>query len=107
MMGGLAGYLFVYILGGLSFLPLLLAIAFLHAWFTFPIHNDTAYLGDGASSIIQSGDDVGAIKRAQKTLGEKFVPSNNEADVAAGYFAVSREYTPGMEIHNIITRDTR
>lgn len=45
---------------------------------------------------MQPGDDIDAIKRAQKTLGEKFQPRNNhEADVAAGYFAVCREYIPG------------
>lgn len=95
-MGGLAGFLFIYFLGGLTFLPLLVLLVFVHAYLTFPIHKDTAFQEDEADSIIRDGDDVDAIKRAQKTLGEKFqLRSSHEADVAAGYFAVCREYVPG------------
>jgi hypothetical protein len=96
MMGGLVGFLFIYILGGLTFIPLLVIAIFLHAYLTFPVHEDTAYREKEADSIVRPGDDFDAIKRAQKTLGEKFQPRNNhEADVAAGYFAVCREYVPG------------
>lgn len=95
-MGGLVGFLFIYILGGLTFLPLLAFCIFVHAYLTFPVHEDTAYREHEADSIVQQGDDTDAIRRAQKTLGEKFQPqSNHEADVAAGYFAVCREYVPG------------
>jgi hypothetical protein len=95
-MGGLLGFLFIYILGGISFFPLLISAVLLHAYLTFPIHDDTAYRDDDAESIVRPGDDVDAIERAQKTLGEKFQPRNgHEADVAAGYFSVSRDYTPG------------
>ena len=37
-----------------------------------------------------------AIERAKLALGDKFKTRNpHEADVAAGYFAVCREYVPG------------
>lgn len=94
-MGSLAGFLFVYTLGGLTFIPLLLCGLFIHAYLTFPVHSepDTAYR---EPDIIREGDDEDAIKDVQKSLDVKFQPrSSREADVAAGYFAVCREYTPG------------
>ncbi|PMD46416.1 hypothetical protein L207DRAFT_417212 [Hyaloscypha variabilis F] len=94
-MGGLLTFLFVYFLGGLTLLPLIVIAILAHAYLTFPVREDTVYQEDEADSIVQPGDDVDAIKRAQKTLGEKFQPrSGHEADVAAAYFSVSREYTP-------------
>jgi hypothetical protein len=95
MMGRLLTFLFVYILGGLTFLPLIVIAVLAHAYLTFPIRDDATYRDDEIDSIVQPGDNVDAIKRAQKTLGEKFQPrSGHEADVAAAYFSVSREYTP-------------
>src|SRR6187402_2469815 len=95
-MGGLLSFLFIYVLGGLTLIPLVIIVILLHAFLTFPIHDDTAYRENDTESIVRPGDDIDAIKRAQKTLGEKFQPrDSNEADVAAGYFAVSRTYVPG------------
>ena len=95
-MGGLTGLLAVYILGGITFLPLVIVLILLHGYFTFPTHESTAHGNDETSTIIQAGDDTDAISRAQKSLGEKFqLRNNHEAEVAAGYFAVTREYTPG------------
>lgn len=95
-MGGLVAFIITYILGGLTLIPLLLIGVFLHAYLTLPIRDDTAYRDRDIDSIIRPGDDVEAIERAQKTLGEKFQARNDhEGDVAAGYFAVCREYVPG------------
>ncbi|KAF8849691.1 hypothetical protein BDZ45DRAFT_680327 [Acephala macrosclerotiorum] len=95
-MGGLLGFLFIYVLGGLTFIPLLIAAVLMHAYLTFPIHDDTAYRDHKVESIIQPGDDVDAIKRVQQTLGEKYQPRDgHESEVFAGWFAVSREYTAG------------
>ncbi|TVY19542.1 putative PH domain-containing protein [Lachnellula arida] len=96
-MGGLLGFLFVYTLGGITFIPLLICAVLLHAYLTFPIHEeDTAYREPDNESIVRPEDDIDAIKDAQKTLGEKFQSRReHEGDVAAGYFAVCREYTPG------------
>ena len=90
------GFLLAYILGGLTFVPLLVIAVFLHAYLTFPIYTDKASGESEANSVVRPGDDVDAINWAQKTLGEKFQPRNNhESEVAAGYFAVCREYVPG------------
>lgn len=88
MFQGLVCFLF-----GFLTWPFLIIAVLIHAYATFPIHRDTAYRG---SDIVQPGDDSNLIKKAQKTLGEKFkARSSHEADVAAGYFAIYREYSPG------------
>ena len=93
-MPGLAGFLFIYILGGITFLPLLILSILVHAYLTFPTtSNETASRED---DVVRPGDDVDAIKRAQKGLGDKIkVKERDGGDVAAGYFAVCREYIPG------------
>jgi hypothetical protein len=97
MMGGLVGFLFVYIIGGITFIPLLILVVFIDAYFRFPLSpQDTAFRESPNSTIQRPGDDIDAIKNAQKTLGDKFQPRDeHDSDVAAGYFAVCREYIPG------------
>ncbi|KAE8440563.1 hypothetical protein EG329_007236 [Mollisiaceae sp. DMI_Dod_QoI] len=93
-MGGLLSFLFVYVLGGLTFIPLLIVAALVHAYLTFPTYDDTAYRDHKSESIVHPGDDVDAIKRARQTLGEKYQSRDgHESEVFAGWFAVSREYT--------------
>lgn len=95
-MGSLAGFLLVYILGGLTFVPLLISAVLLHAYLTFPIREDIAEPNSDQDSIVQPGDDYNAIKSAQKRLDTKSWPRlNTDADVSAGYFTVCREYVPG------------
>ncbi|RDL31512.1 Uncharacterized protein BP5553_09721 [Venustampulla echinocandica] len=95
-MRSLASFLFIYILGGLTFVPLLILAVLLHAYLTFPIHEDTPEPNSDQDSIVQPGDDTDAIKSAQKRLETKSWPRHNiEADVSAGYFTVCREYVPG------------
>ncbi len=92
-MAGLLGFLFVYFLGGVTLIPLLIAGFLAHAYFTFPIYHDPANQDQETESIVQPGDDIDAIKRAQSTLGEKFQPrGNGEGDTYSGYFYCSREY---------------
>ncbi|KAI9641068.1 hypothetical protein NHQ30_010496 [Ciborinia camelliae] len=94
-MGGLLWFLFIYCLGGLTFLPIVIVALLFHAFYTFPVRDDTDSRKH-FESILRPGDDVDAIKSAQKSLGEKFqLHNNHEADVAAGYFAICREYSPG------------
>ena len=91
------GLVLVYILGGFTFLPLLLLLLLVHAYFTFPIQSplrrdqgkDTRVIedADDDSRNIKAGNDVAG-------LGEKFHRAH-ESDVASGYFAVCREYVPG------------
>lgn len=89
----LTSFLAIYLLGGITFLPLLLLAVLSHAYVTFPTISDSS----DRVNIVQPGDDRDAIKSAQKNLGEKFQlrKGSYEADVAAGYFAVCREYVPG------------
>lgn len=92
-MGSFA-FILIYIFGGLTFLPILLCIVLLHAYLTFPHHPDsTPSTTDG---IRDPNDDGQNIKSATAiaNLAEKF-QRGHEPDVAAGYFAVCREYVPG------------
>ena len=94
-MGSFVGFLFVYILGGITFVPLILSLLFLHAYLTFPsspksTESDEANVG----SIEHPNDDQFSLKTGTDALAEKFQRAH-ESDVAAGYFAVCREYVPG------------
>lgn len=95
---GILSLVLIYIFGGLTFFPLLAALFFLHAYFTFPVRDPSTSTDTSQSSdsLLRPGDDVNAIERARQTLGEKFrIRNTHDADVAAGYFAVCREYVPG------------
>ncbi|KIW14234.1 hypothetical protein PV08_07016 [Exophiala spinifera] len=94
-MGALQWFLFVYILGGLTFIPLLLGLVLLHAYLTLPPPNaeDDSSKQDGAR-LIHPEDDKIAFKSGTDDLVEKF-HRQHDSDVAAGYFAVCREYVPG------------
>ncbi|KAF6840656.1 PH domain-containing protein [Colletotrichum plurivorum] len=101
-MGGWTGFLFAYLLGGLTFIPLAIVVVLAHAHFTLPYRQDAdTSIDDDAGdlgSIVQPGDDVTALEAAKAgdkddTAGAKRSTAQ-ENDVAAGYFAVCREYTP-------------
>lgn len=88
------GFLLTYLLGGVTFIPLLVAVVLLHAHYTFPVRDGDKLNDDrnDADSIVQPGDDTTALEEAQKEeLRQRLLA---ESDVAAGYFAVCREYTP-------------
>ncbi|KAM7201385.1 testis-expressed sequence 2 protein [Naviculisporaceae sp. PSN 640] len=90
----LAFFLFTYLLGGLTFLPLLVGVVLLYAHLTFPYRQDpTRQLDDGGGDVVQPGDDLDALRKAQKDEA-KSRASQVDVDVATGYFAVCREYTP-------------
>ena len=97
MMGIPLNIIIAYILGGITFLPLLLFLVFLHAYLTFPKRYDSATASiETSDSLRQPNDDERVLlsqKSADALLG-KFQRSH-EPDVAAGYFAVCREYVPG------------
>ena len=72
---GWTGFLAVYLLGGLTFLPLVVAVVLLHAYFTLPHRPDLAIkvlssLSPSSSSspsdIVQPGDDLSALDAARK-----------------------------------------
>lgn len=87
-------FFLTYLLGGITFLPLLIAVVLLHAHLTFPHRQDVAREpSDADDELIQPGDDLDALNKAQQ---DEIKPraSLPDSDVAAGYFAVCREYTP-------------
>lgn len=94
---GLISLVFIYILGGVTFLPILLCLIFLHAYITFPKHPLVHLTNQSPLDPVRdSGDDGHNLKseKAIANLSEKF-QRGHEPDVAAGYFAVCREYVPG------------
>ena len=93
---GSVAFLLVYILGGLTFPPILLGLILVHAYLTFPVHSDPSPSTPTDRIRDISDDDTlkSAPGLASLNLAEKFQRSH-EADVAAGYFAVCREYVPG------------
>ncbi|KAI9740097.1 MAG: hypothetical protein M1818_004848 [Claussenomyces sp. TS43310] len=94
-MAGLTILLSVYLLGGVSVLPLLIIAALVHAHFTFPIRDDAVSL-DSATLLLREDDDPDLVQSAASGLHKKFHSrGSQELDVAAGYFAVCREYVPG------------
>ena len=88
-------FIFIYILGGLTFLPLVLALIFLHACITLPIVTSipafSAY--PSARSAKSPPEYDPQRKSSTDALEEKFKRSH-ESDVAAGYFVVCTNYTP-------------
>lgn len=94
-MGPLQWFLFVYTLGGLTFIPLLLGLVFYLGSKNELLRDETTQdVNDDPAGLKQSDDDDSALKTATDTLEEKF-RRKHDSDVAAGYFAVTREYIPG------------
>ncbi|KAJ5971056.1 uncharacterized protein N7479_000974 [Penicillium vulpinum] len=94
-MGSLASFLFVYALGGITFIPLLLSLILLYAYLTLPFAPQLPQSCEKAPDPVrQPTDDDFSLKSGTDQLAEKF-HRTHESDVAAGYFAVCREYVPG------------
>ncbi|KAF2105068.1 hypothetical protein NA57DRAFT_15329, partial [Rhizodiscina lignyota] len=93
------GFLITYLLGGITFIPLVICAVLLHAHLTFPDRStpSTSLNGDVNGSLSEDGstkqdDDLADVPT---DLPEELKPRVHEPDVAAGYFAVCREYVPG------------
>lgn len=93
-MGSLGSFLLIYVLGGLTFVPLVLSLILLHAYLTLPDASSSQQPRGAADSVRQPGDDEYSLKSGTDQLAEKF-HRTHDSDVAAGYFAVCREYVPG------------
>jgi hypothetical protein len=98
---GWMAFLFAYLLGGLTFLPLVAVSAVLFFHQTLPYRHDAPGKQAGAEddgSIVHPGDDLSPLKQEQDAEAKRRdglkARSPGDADVAAGYFAVCREYTP-------------
>ncbi|KAI4210254.1 MAG: hypothetical protein LQ351_006853 [Letrouitia transgressa] len=96
-MGAFFTLLFVYVLGGITFLPLVIGLILLHAYLWFPRAVDTTGPSAEPLSLLpdpkEDGQDLGSVT-GLSDFGGAFV-RDREPDVAAGYFAVCREYVPG------------
>ncbi|KAG6069148.1 hypothetical protein E4U32_004011 [Claviceps aff. humidiphila group G2b] len=96
-MGPWMTLLVTYLLGGVTFVPLVVSLILLHAHYTLPRREDLVPAnGHGENDIVQPGDHLSALEEAKKKAavdGAK-ARSARDLDVAAGYFAVCREYTP-------------
>ncbi|KAG9254143.1 uncharacterized protein F5Z01DRAFT_724092 [Emericellopsis atlantica] len=92
-MGSWSAFLAAYLLGGITFIPLVLITVYLHTLYAWPKRTDLDASGrpdeDGTDDLVQPGDDKAAIDAAKKEEAKQ-----NSAEVTAGYFAVCREYTP-------------
>ncbi|CRG82898.1 hypothetical protein PISL3812_00245 [Talaromyces islandicus] len=102
-MGSFTGYVVIYVLGGLTFIPLIVALLVLHAYLTLQppakkpesvASAPDAFRRTAAAILQRPSDDQYSLKSGTDVLAEKF-QRTHESDVAAGYFAVCREYVPG------------
>ncbi|KAF2220328.1 hypothetical protein BDZ85DRAFT_267556 [Elsinoe ampelina] len=86
--------LVVYVLGGLTFVPLLIVSVFAFAYYTLPrVSQDAGKPTDTAASKLTSDSDSDLTKD-DGFAGKEDAPGGSGND-AAGYFAVCREYVPG------------
>src|SRR5258706_6573422 len=65
-MGGLTSFLFVYILGGLTFIPLILILVLLHAHLTFPVRDDISTTPVHKDDLLRPGDSPETIRVPSK-----------------------------------------
>ncbi|OQV09910.1 putative integral membrane protein conserved domain-containing protein [Cladophialophora immunda] len=96
-MGPFKWFLFVYVLGGLTFVPLLIVSVLLYAYYTLPppeVKTEKPKSNDDPAQLLRPEDDKIAFKTGTDDLAEQF-HRKHDSDVAAGYFAVCREYVPG------------
>jgi hypothetical protein len=94
-MGSFVGFLIVYILGGITFIPLIFSLLLFHAYLTLPSPSQSTESDEAnVDNIQRPTDDQFSLKTGTDVLAEKFQRAH-ESDVAAGYFAVCREYVPG------------
>jgi hypothetical protein len=91
------GFLFAYVLGGLTFIPLVLSAVFLHAYLALP-KRGSPHNEDGALTSSNHETEPGSSKASDSafdSLPDELKTRTHVPDVASGYFAVCREYVPG------------
>lgn len=91
-MTSFASFLLIYLLGGLTFIPIILAVIFYHAHVTQPVVDPDTFFQREVLDLSKAEKDAAA--EELENLPEEISRRVHEPDVAAGYFAVSREYTP-------------
>ncbi|KAL6880914.1 hypothetical protein J3F83DRAFT_720286 [Trichoderma novae-zelandiae] len=88
--------LVAYLLGGVTFIPLVVAFVFLYGYYNLPYRRVLGFQDDqDEGSIVRPGDDTTALDEATRARNNSDSKrKDTDIDVAAGYFAVCREYTP-------------
>ncbi|KAJ6444142.1 anucleate primary sterigmata protein A [Purpureocillium lavendulum] len=94
-MGSWTALLVAYLLGGVTFIPLVIFAILVHGYQTFPVRDDVSP-PDDHDGLVQPGDDTAPLEDAKTVAAadESKARAKQDLDVAAGYFAVCREYTP-------------
>ncbi|KAI1176393.1 hypothetical protein F4777DRAFT_274918 [Nemania sp. FL0916] len=94
-MGGWTVFVLAYLFGGVTLIPLIAVAILAHAYLILPVHDESrsAPTSD-ADAIVQPGDDTSGLDLALAQKEESRQKLLADSDVAAGYFAVCREYTP-------------
>lgn len=88
-------FLYIYLIGGVTFIPLVLGLILLYVHYTLPYHKEREDVpAPDSAYLVKEGDENIVLKTGTDDLAEKF-QRKHESDVAAGYFAVCREYVPG------------
>ncbi|PFH56573.1 hypothetical protein XA68_16319 [Ophiocordyceps unilateralis] len=82
--------LVAYLVGGITLIPLVVAVVVLYGYYTFPRRDDVNPFADDHDVDYHVPDESSPLLAAEPN---KARPSR-DAEVAAGYFAVCREYTP-------------
>ena len=91
-MGSLLRDLGIYLLGGVTFIPLALLAIFLHGWLTFGrVRDDASSSKD--TRILDRSDDGQNVRLGSEVSDPKLQKSHEKEH--AGYFAVCREWVPG------------
>lgn len=94
-MGPIQWFLFVYVLGGLTFLPLLICLVFWLGSKYAPLQDESLReTADNSSGLKHLDEEDSVLKTVTDNLEEKF-RRNHDSDVASGYFAVVREFVRG------------
>ena len=75
-------------------MPLVIAAILAFVFYTSGPPPDPASRKDDPAELVRDGDDKLVLKSGTDDLAEKF-HRKHDTDVAAGYFAVCREYVPG------------
>jgi hypothetical protein len=91
-MGTFSVLLVSYVVGGVTFLPLLVCLLLLHAHLTFPHATDESQ--QPTSDVLRDASDDGQNMRPGNDAHDSKFHRENEKE-SAGYFAVCREWIPG------------
>ncbi|KIW07890.1 uncharacterized protein PV09_01802 [Verruconis gallopava] len=91
-MGSFLSIILAYVLGGLTFLPLLVLLTFCHAYYMLPVVDPEVEQKESRNNTLaEPGDNQPDLSNLPVELQKP----DREKDAAAGYFAISREFVPG------------